>query len=123
MRKLILTFCLALSMSSGVVVAETESNGMSTVYGVIYSSILATIVPTEFISSEMPTRISEMLSNLGGENREEFKAVRDDAIDYLATGRKSYTLNEVIQTVQSQEAGAELSSEQVASVIVGSVGI
>lgn len=85
----------------------------------IYSSVVATLAPTEALSTALPIRMTENLSNLGRAFPREFKAVREDAIDFLSTGHKSNSFDEVVRRTKSQPDGEDLSAEQIASLIIG----
>lgn len=122
-QKIVFTLVLAIWMATSIEAsADDRSNSSVSTYGALYSSLLTVIVPTEFISSAMPTKISEFVSSLDNKYQKDFHAVRDDAIDYLATGEMSETLKQVVEKVQTQKAGEELSSSQVASMVIGVIG-
>lgn len=85
----------------------------------IYSSVVATLAPTEAFSTALPIRMTENLSNLGRAFPREFQVVREDAIDFLSTGHKSNSFNEIVQRTKSQPDGKDLNAEQIASLIIG----
>lgn len=122
MRKIIKSLCfsLGLGLTFSATTQQTSAQGLSA-NRASFTALAISYLPTYLFEGavQLTDSLSISSSDISDRQREEAAYLRADAIDYLAYGEMSSSLDRALEQIRkSSEHAKEMTDEQVASFII-----